>query len=142
MRYLVITTLLFMLVQCLQAQVIVGVVTDKKKEPITNASVAIKQKGILKGGAITDINGKYLVRLADTGRYDVTVCYLGLQTTTVTKVNTSWGDTALLNFVMEPERHIYGYEVIHIPYCIPRLQPYKTSYSITTAQMRGVNMMK
>lgn len=127
----------------LHAQIINGIVTDKKKEPITNASVSIKQNGILKEGGITDIDGKYSVKLTDTGRYDVTVNYLGYQTTTINKVPASYVDTTVLNFVLSQEydNKIIRCSLIHTC-CMPRLQPYKTSYNITTAQMRGVNMMK
>lgn len=127
----------------LHAQIINGIVTDKKKEPITNASVSIKQNGILKGGGITDIDGKYSVKLTDTGRYDVTVSYLGYQTTTITKIHTAQADTASLDFILQPEngRSRFICYTIHC-YCPPLLDPYKTNYKITTAQMRGVNMMK
>ncbi len=126
----------------LHAQLIQGTVTDNKKEPIINATVAIKQNGILKGGAITDIDGKFSTRLTDSGRYDVTVNYLGYQTATMVNVMASQADTTGVNFVLKQEKEYKITTCYYIHCCWPRLQPYKTSYYITTAQMRGVNMMK
>lgn len=54
-----------------------GVVLDGKGEPIVNASISIRQDGILKSGAISDYDGKFLAKDMAPGTYEVTVSYVG-----------------------------------------------------------------
>ncbi len=123
------------------AQEILGMVTDKKKEPITNASVSVKQGGILKGGAITDLDGKYSVKPLEAGYYDVTVSYLGYQTTTITKVIVSPGEKTGLNFVLEQEGTEEGGKttlktVTIKSYKKPLVDPYKTNTVLTSEEIK------
>lgn len=123
------------------AQEILGVVTDKKKEPITNASVSVKQGGILKGGTITDIDGKYSIKPLEAGYYDVTVSYLGYQTTTITRVIVSPGEKTGLNFQLEPEGteeggKTVGKNVTIKSYKKPLVDPYKTNTVLTSEEIK------
>ncbi len=83
------------------AQEILGVVTDNKKEPLVNASVQVKQGGILKGGTVTDFDGKYSIKPLDPGYYEVSVSYIGYKESIQTKVIVSPGGKTGLNFQLE-----------------------------------------
>ncbi len=83
------------------AQEILGVVTDRKKEPIINASVRVTQAGILKGNTVTDYDGKFSVKPLEEGLYDVTVSYTGMQSKTFTQVVVSAGGKTEVNFVLQ-----------------------------------------
>ncbi len=83
------------------AQEILGTITDSTREPIIYASVAVTQGGILKGGTITDIDGKYSVKPLEPGYYDVTVSYQSYKTTTILKVIVSPGERTRLNFILK-----------------------------------------
>lgn len=49
-----------------------GSIVDKEsKEPIPNTVVAVKQNGQLKGNALTDFDGKFLINSLAPGQYDV-----------------------------------------------------------------------
>ena len=104
-----------------------GVVTDNKKEPLVNASVLIKQNGIMKAAALTDFDGNYSIKGLDSGYYDVTVSYLGYKTATTTRVPIS--GLTKFNVLMESGGRLMGAMVIHT-YCPPLLDKYKHSYII------------
>lgn len=82
------------------AQEILGVVTDSKKEPLVNATVQVKQKGILKGSTVTDFDGKYSIKPLDSGVYDVSAMYLGYTTRTVSMVIVKPNEKTGLNFAL------------------------------------------
>ncbi len=82
-----------------------GVVTDNKKEPLVNASVLIKQNGIMKAAAVTDFDGNYSIKGLDSGYYDVTVSYLGYKTATTTRVPVS--GLTKFNVLMESGSRTY-----------------------------------
>jgi hypothetical protein len=54
-----------------------GTVTDEKKEPITNASVAIFFNDSLKGATVTDIDGNYTIGLLQPGTYKIKASNFG-----------------------------------------------------------------
>ena len=87
-----------------------GVVTDKKKEPLVNASVLIKQNGIMKAAAVTDFDGNYSIKGLDSGYYDVTVSYVGYNTATTTRVPVA--GLTKFNVLMESGGKIMGERVI------------------------------
>ena len=102
MRYLLTLAILLAHIGA-NAQEILGMVTDKKKEPITNAAVVVTRGGILKASTITDIDGKYSVKPLEPGYYDVTVSYLGYKTTMITKVIVLPGERTGLNYTLEED---------------------------------------
>ena len=55
-----------------------GRVLDDKKEPLPSAVVQIFQDKILKGGAMTDLDGNFVINDIETGKYDALVLYAGL----------------------------------------------------------------
>lgn len=71
-------TILILLICCTaatQSGEIAGVVLDEKKQPIIAAIVEVSQGGIAKGGAVTGIDGDYLIKPLDAGTYTLTVTY-------------------------------------------------------------------
>lgn len=200
-RFNVLFALLFWFAQSAMAQEILGTVTDKLKEPLINVSIFVRQGGIIKGGDITDFDGKYSIKPLEPGFYDVTMSLLGYKTITYTNVLVSSGEKTGLNCILDTLhstdefrvqwkkpiiecRNLSGNRVLaseeikprpavqttelveikqpiykftiggpvmditllleHIP-VLQRSFPidgYNDSYKITTAQMRGVNMMK
>lgn len=63
-----------------QSGSISGTVLDEKKEPLIYAAVQVYQGGVLKGGALSDFDGYYLIQSLVPGRYDLVVSYLGFDT--------------------------------------------------------------
>jgi hypothetical protein len=82
------------------AQEIAGTVLDEKKEPLINATVQVYQGGILKGGNVTDYDGKYLVKPLDAGNYNVLVSFTGYDSVMITKVVVPPGGRVSQNFNM------------------------------------------
>ena len=115
------------------AQEISGTVTDKRtKEPVVNASVSVTQGSIVKGGTITDFDGKYSIKPLDTGFYEVAVSYLGYQTTKQVKVHVTAGTTTGVNFALEPESGKTTLKCMVVKeYKKPLVDKYKTSTVIT-----------
>ena len=62
------------------AQELYGIVTDTRREPLTNATVRILQNTKMIAGTITDFNGVYNIKLPDTGTYEIETTYIGYQT--------------------------------------------------------------
>ncbi|HOZ51096.1 MAG TPA: carboxypeptidase regulatory-like domain-containing protein [Chitinophagaceae bacterium] len=54
-----------------------GRIADEKNKGLDFASVTVSQKGIIKGGAKTDINGNYRIKPLLSGTYDFRVTYVG-----------------------------------------------------------------
>ncbi|MES2702449.1 MAG: carboxypeptidase-like regulatory domain-containing protein [Bacteroidota bacterium] len=79
------------------AQEIAGMVVDQRKEPLISAYVAVFQGGILKGGTITDYDGRYVVKPLEPGNYDVHIVYCGLDTSVTTGVPVTGGNRTTVN---------------------------------------------
>ncbi len=83
------------------AQGIAGTVQDDKKELLINATVQVFQGGILKGGAVTDYDGKYVVKPLDPGYYDVVAMYSGYDSFIMKRVVVSGNNENTVNIVMK-----------------------------------------
>ena len=57
-----------------------GIVTDAQGEPIVGASIRIKGTSI---GAVTDVNGKFVIKKGVTNQASLVVTYLGYEDQTV-----------------------------------------------------------
>jgi hypothetical protein len=97
LRYLLLVVLTG-LVGAVHAQEIAGTVLDEKKEPLISAAVQVYQGGILKGGVVTDFDGKYSVKPLEPGYYDVLVLYSGYDSMMVTGVVVAGGQRTTQNF--------------------------------------------
>jgi len=83
------------------AQGIAGRVQDDKKELLLNATVQVFQGGILKGGAVSDYDGNYVVKPLDPGYYDVVALYTGYDSFVMKRVVVSGDNNTTLNIVMK-----------------------------------------
>lgn len=83
-------TLLLMMIIALrsvaQTGEIAGTVLDEKKQPIIGAVIQLTRGGINKGGAVTDYDGKYLIKPLDPGSYTLVVNYIGYVKVTVNDI--------------------------------------------------------
>lgn len=78
-----------------------GTVVDEKKEPIIGAIVEVRQGGVVRGGAQTDIDGKYVIKpLAAATDYEVTARYTGYKVITQNHVQVTAERNTELNFNM------------------------------------------
>ncbi len=123
------------------AQEILGVITDKKRgEPLVNASVSVRQGGILKGGAVTDFDGKYSVKPLDPGLYEVTISYIGYPTQVRTGVIVSPGEKTGLDIKMTPDESPDSkttLKVVTITYKKPLVDKYKTNTILTAEEIKN-----
>ena len=94
------------------AQGIAGTVLDDKKEPLINAVVQVYQGGILKGGVVTDFDGKYVVKPLDPGYYDVLALFAGFDSLKITRVLVSGDNNTTQNFKMERKTSELGQVII------------------------------
>src|SRR5690349_7826736 len=78
-----------------------GRVTDREsKEPLIGASVAVVGTSI---GAVSDVDGNYIIVNVPTGTYAVKATYVGYQIVTVQNVEVNTNLTTELNFQMSTE---------------------------------------
>jgi hypothetical protein len=82
---------------------IAGKVVDQNKNPVVGAILQVSD-GIW-GGAVTDIDGNYLVHSLPVGIYKIKVSYTGFTTTIVENVRVSRKAEAKVNFTLEPNQH-------------------------------------
>ncbi len=96
---------------------ITGTITDNKGEPVINATVQVLEGNIVKGGAVTDFDGKYSIKPIDPGHYDVKVSYLGFNDNLTTGVLVSPDKTTGVNVKLQPsataikEVEVHGYKI-------------------------------
>ncbi|PQJ09154.1 hypothetical protein CJD36_020400 [Flavipsychrobacter stenotrophus] len=82
------------------AQQINGIITDSMKHPIVNASVAVRQNGIVVGKNNTDSNGRYILNVVNAGYYNLTASKQGLQTITILKLIVGPNEKTEQNFTL------------------------------------------
>jgi hypothetical protein len=109
---------------------ITGTVLDDKKEPVVQAVIEARSGGILKGGAVTDLDGKYSIKPIDAGRYDVTVKALSYKETTETGVLVSPDKTTGLDFSLQQATNTINEHVV-IAYKVPLIDKYAPGGSTT-----------
>lgn len=99
MRKIVILVLLAM-APCCAAQEIAGTLLDEHKEPVICAIVMVFQQNVLKGGNLTDIDGKYSVKPLDSGHYDLMISYLGYDSIRIKNVEVRNGQKSIQNALL------------------------------------------
>ncbi len=82
-----------------------GVVLDNKGEPLVNASISIRQDGILKSGAVSDFDGNFLAKDMGPGTYEVTVSYIGFPAHVKTGVIVTPNEITRLQIKMQGNLH-------------------------------------
>jgi protocatechuate 3,4-dioxygenase beta subunit len=84
--------------------VVTGIITDSATNGcIVNATVEISEGGILKGGAVTDYNGRYTIEPIDPGYYSLKVIYIGYKYNITTDVPVVSGQTTIVKVEMETD---------------------------------------
>jgi len=121
------------------AQELLGRVVDSKKEPLINASIAVRQGGISKGGGITDYDGNYSIKPLEPGSYDVTISYLGMETQEIKGVMITPGGQTPLNITLKPSggggTALKGVDVK--AYKKPLITPYSHSTVLDAKQIKN-----
>ncbi len=71
-----------------------GNVSDEHRIPIIGATVLVLQTGVVKGSAITDFDGNYIIKPLDSGKYELSVQY-EKRTFKITDVNVALSGLAI-----------------------------------------------
>ncbi|MDZ4845350.1 MAG: TonB-dependent receptor [Chitinophagales bacterium] len=82
---------------------ITGQVVDDKKSGVFNATVGAYQNGRLITGAVTDFDGYYVIKPLNPGKYDLTVTYIGMDTTRISGVVVNADKITTLDFTVAPK---------------------------------------
>ncbi len=110
-----------------QAQVgeIAGTILDERKEPVIGAVIRVEQGGAVRGGAVTDFDGKYSVKPLQAGRYDVTISYTGMKPLRINGVIVSPSYTTLVDKTLESSTTLDAVEVVstYVPPLIDKGKP-------------------
>lgn len=96
-----INLLIFSLATQAQTQLIRGVVTDKVSEkPLANASITIPGTSL---GAISDADGKFVLRNVPVGRVQLQVSYNGYASVTIPELLVTTGKELVLDLALEEQ---------------------------------------
>ena len=123
-RFLIVLALMIAGTITMAAQImdVTGTVTDSENEPVIGASVKIKG---LKGGVVTDINGKYIIQ-ANSGDV-IAVDYIGCQPAEKTV-----GSSSVINFALRGDTKILD-EIVVVGYGVVK----KRDLTGAVAQVKG-----
>ncbi len=118
---------------------ITGKVIDSKGEPQIGASLALKQKGVLKGGATTEPDGLYVITGIDPGTYELEVTMVGASPNLITGVRVDANRTNRVDVTMESNISELG-AVIITGYKVPliNLDNTTSSKTITAAEIQNI----
>ncbi|MCD6063765.1 MAG: enterobactin receptor protein, partial [Flavipsychrobacter sp.] len=106
-----------------QSGAITGTVVDEKKEAMIGAVVQVLEGDLVKGGSVTDEEGKYLVKPLAAGRYTVKVTYQSYKTSLTSNVIVGADKNTLVNVAMELDANKLN-EVVVIQYKVPLIDPF------------------
>jgi hypothetical protein len=81
-----------------------GTATDEKNEPVIGAIIEVYSGGIKKGGAVTDIDGNYLIKPIPGGTYEVLGRYQSYKSVKMTGVLVSNDQVARVNVSFNPNQ--------------------------------------
>ncbi len=82
-----------------------GTATDENGEPIIGALIeAVSEGGAVKGRNVTDIDGKYLIKPLEPGKYRITSKYADYTRVSVNGVSVSAGRDAEVNLSFKPNQ--------------------------------------
>ncbi len=92
---------LFLFSAMAQNATLSGKINDVKNgEEIIGATVKLKNTSI---GAISDVNGNYLIKGINAGSYDIEISYTGYKSQTKTNIQLKAGESKVLGFTLLPE---------------------------------------
>lgn len=115
-----------------------GKVTDLVSgEAILFASVALYKDDKLIDGTETDLDGNFIIKVAEIGIYDIEVSYVGYLTTKITNVHVSSQSGAIVNVTLD--EGVLLNECIIVSYKAPLIS-YDNAYSSSTvtAKKKGI----
>src|SRR5690606_22951355 len=113
---------------------ITGIVLDDQGEPAIGAIIQVIQGGIPKSGAATDIDGKYLIKPLNPGRYDVKVSYVGYKEATTTGVIVKQDQNTEVNFRLEVSTSTVLKEYVVKAYEVPMVDKYDQGRTTLTSE--------
>lgn len=113
---------------------ITGIVLDDQGEPAIGAIIQVIQGGIPKSGAATDIDGKYLIKPLNPGRYDVKVSYVGYKEATTTGVIVKQDQNTEVNFRLEVSTSTVLKEYVVKAYEVPLVDKYDQGRTTLTSE--------
>lgn len=114
---------------------IVGTVVDENNYPVISAQVHVTQGGKAKGGTITDIDGKYIIKPLASGRYDVKVNYIGYKENRTTGVIVQPGKNTEVKVKLQPDDAAMLEEVVITEYKVPLIDKFQSgSSSVKTSE--------
>ena len=96
---------------------ITGGVFDSYGNPLTGATVMVVGTA---RGAMTDLNGEYVITDIEPGTYDVTASMVGLSSLTATGVEVKAGETTIMDF---GSRNSPSATVVEEPEDLPEIRP-------------------
>ena len=108
-----------------------GTVVDDKNEPVFGAIVQVSVGGLTKGGAVTDEDGKYIVKPLAPGRYDVKVNYTGYKEDITKEVLVSGDKNTAVNIKLQASSSTILNEVVIKEYAIPLVDPFEAGGTTT-----------
>lgn len=115
-----------------------GTVIDHNNEPVINAVVQALEGGIAKGTAITDFDGKFIIKPLSPGRYDVSVKIIGFKEFKTTGVIVSTDKTTEVKSKLQPSTTLD--EVVVTEYRVPLIDKYAGG-STTTKTAEEIEKM-
>lgn len=113
---------------------ITGTILDDQGIPATGAIIQVLQGGINKSGAAADLDGKYLIKPLNPGRYDVKVSFVGYKEATVTGVIVSPDKNTEVNFNLELSTSTVLQEYVIKAYEIPLVDKYDQGRTTLTSE--------
>ena len=114
-----------------------GIVTDENNEPIINAIVTAAQDGKIKGGAVTDFDGKFVLKPLAGGSYTLEVNYIGYEKSIIRQTPTG---NYMNRIKMIPADEIFLDGAVMIDYTYPLIDRTEGGSSKTMSSEDLTNM--
>ena len=104
LRYLLLLLCTFASAQVWAQGGIEGFVKDASGEPLTGASIRVTEGGIFRNGALSGVDGDFLIKPLNTGDYEVEISYVGLSTKRTTGIKVIENQNTPLSVTLEKPR--------------------------------------
>jgi hypothetical protein len=110
-----------------------GIVQDGKKEPLISAIIQVMQNGIIKGGATTNVNGRFIIKSLRPGTYSVKIQYSNYLTQVVDNVKVYDDKSTTLLVTMHLKGNALD-EVVVTAYKVPLIDKYEGPSATMTSE--------
>jgi tetratricopeptide (TPR) repeat protein len=108
-----------------------GTLTDETGESLIGGVVSISQNGITKNGASTDVEGGFLIKPINSGKYTLKTSYPGFKDVVLMNVPVNPGVTTIVNTHLEPNSATVLNEVVVRAYKVPLVDKHSGGGSTT-----------